>query len=101
MLKKNIFGLILALALLINLIFLILNSVNVYLSEGKHINKRICQLSLNCFIAITFLFVFVDSLFKLTISWNFFRTTMFIFNLTSLIATVIVTLLDTICYYNW
>ena len=95
------FGLVLILALLTNLIFLILNSVNVYVSEEKHISKRICQLTLNCFIAIPCIFVFVDSIFKLTISFNFFRTTMFIFNLTSLMATVIVTLLDTICYYNW
>ena len=67
--------------------------MNVYISEEKHISKRICQHSFNCIIAITCIFVFVGSIFKLTISWNFFRTTMFIFNLTSLIATIIVTLI--------
>ena len=73
--KKNVFGFILAVVLLINLIFLILNSVNVYISEKKHKNKRICQLSFNCVMAITCLFVFVDSLFKLTNYCKFFKTT--------------------------
>ncbi len=67
--------------------------MNVYISEEKHISKRIWQHSFNCIIAITCIFVFVGSIFKLTISWNIFRTTMFIFNLTSLIATIIVTLI--------
>ena len=92
--KNNVFSSIPPLTLLINLICLIIKSMNDYISEEKHISKRICQHSSNCIIAITCIFVFVGSIFKLiTISWNFFRATLFIFNITSLIATIIFTLI--------